>query len=511
MPRAWGENRKRQYEPTVVHERERKFDLDPGRRLPELTVAGPVATQRGPLALRLDATYFDTEDARLLRAGITLRKRTGGTDAGWHLKLPAGSGARDEVQLPTDAADSGVPRELTERVRSHVDPDGLIEIAHLHTERCQYDLLDTRGKALAVLTDDTVTGEVAGRVAHLDGWRELEIELDPAAPSGLLDTLGDALTRAGARPAHWSSKLRRLLADILPARTDVDRGSTAGEVTVAYLRTQVDALRRHDIGVRRDADDAIHQLRVAMRRLRSVLTGFRGVLDRDRTRDLTAELKWAGRALSDARDAEVLRDLITEELSAVAEVSGVDGARRILSRHVGDMVTKSRGTVHDVLTSPRYAALLGTLETLVDQPPLTPRAERPARSELRRAITRADRRLAEAVDALDDLAPGPDLDAGLHEVRKKAKQARYAADTVRPAFGRRLRTWRTSVKAIQTTLGDHHDLVEARALLSHATESDGVDAPAAFVLGILHEQARAHGAALHERFSRQWPQMPPPP
>jgi CHAD domain-containing protein len=129
---------------------------------------------------------------------------------------------------------------------------------------------------------------------------------------------------------------------------------------------------------------------------------------------------------------------------------------------------------------------------------------------LRHAIRRSRRRLGTAVDALGGaLGDGSDRDAGLHEVRKKAKQARYAADLAGPAFGNRLRRWRDAAKAIQSTLGEHHDLVEARAVLRGVATT--VPAPDAFVVGILHGRAHARAAALETEFARQWRDLPDPP
>ncbi|HJQ47774.1 MAG TPA: CYTH and CHAD domain-containing protein [Amycolatopsis sp.] len=481
---------------TVFRERERKFDLDPDRPVPRLEGAGPVARQCQPDRIVLTATYFDTADHRLLRSNVTLRKRTGGADAGWHLKVPVERDARDEVQLPLAASGTLVPPELAERVA--LDAGDLVEVAHIRTERDSYDLVDQADRRLATLTDDHVTADLPGEVVHLDSWRELEIELDAGAAGDLLDTLGDALTRAGARPSHWPSKLSRLMAEDRPARSDVGRRSTAGEVVLAYLRRQVDAVRQHDIGVRDDADDAVHQLRVAMRRLRSALTTFRRVLDRDRTKAVSDELRWAGGVLSDARDTEVLRDLFADDLS------GPGGAT--LTHHFDQAEAQSRTAAVDLLNGYRYAALLGSLEDLIHEPPLTANADRPARKELRRAIKRAHRKLSKAVDGVDEGS----VDEGLHEVRKKAKQARYAADTASPAFGSRLDSWRAAAKGIQTTLGDYHDLVEARVLLERLSRDDTAPAKAAFTFGRLYERARARGAALREQFTGQWQDVPQP-
>src|SRR5674476_553116 len=98
---------------TRYSEVERKFDVDPGALLPDLSGAA-VAVSEG-VESQLDATYFDTADTRLARQRITLRRRTGGDDAGWHLKLPAGQDERTEVRLPLGRATRTVPRSRPSR------------------------------------------------------------------------------------------------------------------------------------------------------------------------------------------------------------------------------------------------------------------------------------------------------------------------------------------------------------------------------------------------------------
>jgi hypothetical protein len=86
---------------------ELKFDADPAMSLPDLT--GEAGSVGEATESQLDATYFDTADARLARHHVTLRRRTGGDDAGWHLKLPAGQDERIEVRLPLGRATRTVP------------------------------------------------------------------------------------------------------------------------------------------------------------------------------------------------------------------------------------------------------------------------------------------------------------------------------------------------------------------------------------------------------------------
>ena len=105
---------------------EQKFDVDAGFERPSFGgLAGVSAAE--PVLHHLSATYYDTEDQRLAASKITLRRRTGGSDAGWHLKLPEGAGERREVHAPLGTAEREVPEELAALERGvlvrHLDLD----------------------------------------------------------------------------------------------------------------------------------------------------------------------------------------------------------------------------------------------------------------------------------------------------------------------------------------------------------------------------------------------------
>src|SRR6201996_1129172 len=89
---------------TDTREIELKYEIGPDAVLPPLEDLPRVASEAGPDEQKLEAEYYDTEDLRLLRAGVTLRRRRGGNDSGWHLKLPAGPQTRRGIPLPRGRA-----------------------------------------------------------------------------------------------------------------------------------------------------------------------------------------------------------------------------------------------------------------------------------------------------------------------------------------------------------------------------------------------------------------------
>ena len=124
---------------------ERKFDADPGMPLPDLSGAAGAVSEA--VETQLDATYFDTADLQLARQHITLRRRTGGDDAGWHLKLPAGRDQRTELRLPLGGQTRIVPLALASEVSSITGDRPLVPVAILHTARIERRLLDADGNA----------------------------------------------------------------------------------------------------------------------------------------------------------------------------------------------------------------------------------------------------------------------------------------------------------------------------------------------------------------------------
>jgi inorganic triphosphatase YgiF len=196
---------------------ERKFDVDPGFQRPDFAGVTPGVTATAPVVYHLSATYFDTADGRLAASKITLRRRTGGADEGWHLKLPGGlaSGegysSRQEVQLPLAAGgERDVPAAHASRVAEVTGGLPLAPIATLATERTVVTLTGADGSLLAEIADDQVTASRVPATGEPLRWREVEVEV-PTESAELQQAVADRLFAAGARPAGHGSKLARLL------------------------------------------------------------------------------------------------------------------------------------------------------------------------------------------------------------------------------------------------------------------------------------------------------------
>ena len=128
---------------------ETKYDVDDGFVVPDLGGLPGVTTVDLPVEHLLEAVYFDTADLRLLRARVTLRRRTGGPDAGWHLKLPAGT-ARRELHAPLGRAVKKPPAALLEPVTGVVRGETPRPLATLRTRRIVTVLRGPDGQLLQI-------------------------------------------------------------------------------------------------------------------------------------------------------------------------------------------------------------------------------------------------------------------------------------------------------------------------------------------------------------------------
>jgi CHAD domain-containing protein len=473
--------------------------------LPGLDTLPGVLGISGPELVQLEATYYDTADLRLLRSGITLRRRKGGDDAGWHLKLPAGPDRREEIRRPLGQAGRRAPAELANLIRASTRGRPLEQVASMTTLRQTTTLLGPAGESLAEVADDQVTARTAAGDGAPIAWREIEVELTGGSRP-LLDAADKLLRQAGLRRSGRSAKLERLLGSPVAAPSAVAAGpqATAADVVTAYLREHASALLALDPMVRRREPDAVHKMRVATRRLRSTLQSFGMVVRTEDSEQAGRELKWLGSVLGAERDAEVQARRLKQKAreTDVTVLLGPVEAR--IQAHVAKAAASSHAAVTAALNSERYYALLDALDELLSSPPAgrhaSHRASRVMPAAVRHCYRRARRRLREAVR----LPPGPDRDAALHAARKAAKRARYASEAAVPASGRAARRFAGQLKKVQSALGDHQDTVVGRSEARRLGVAAQLAGESAFTYGLFYERDACVAASLQARAERAW-------
>jgi CHAD domain-containing protein len=448
-------------------ETERKYDVPAGFELPSLIGAADVNSAEGAQSFDLDATYFDTDDLRLARNKRTLRRRTGGSDAGWHLKTPGDGSSRTEHRLPLDG--EVVPDELQSEVRAIVRERALRPVARLRTHRVETPLRDAAGRTLALVAQDQVTAETDGGEQH---WQEVEVELVDGGPQ-LLEAVERELLAAGAKPAAGPSKLVRALGDRLPAPEPT---TTEVSPVLAYAREQRDAIAAYDPGVRHGDPESVHKMRVASRRLRSTLKTFKRSFAPEPASRIGPELKWLAQQLGEVRDGQVL----SHKLLASVEREGAEFApvAQRIRENLDAKVARGREALAEDLDSQRYLALLDATDELVGAPDTT---ENDPLRRVRKALKKAD-------DLLDR-ATADGVDAELHEARKAYKRARYAVEVFVPSVGKRAKQLTKALTNLQDVLGAHQDSVVAREIL-HDLASSADDG---FRYGVLYARQEQVG------------------
>ncbi len=498
--------------PTAWMETERKFHVHGLFKLPDLVSAAWVLAE--PVAAELSATYFDTDDLRLTRWRVSLRRREGGEDEGWHLKLPVAAETREELRLPLTAGTLAAPPvALTDLVLALTRTASVREVVTLRTERTTYGLVSGDGSTLASLTDDSVS--VLDRSRTVARFRELEVELVDAGGvgDGLLSSVEEQLVAAGAVRGGQVSKVGRSLGPQASAEADVPepaavhRSAPAGLAVQAHLRRNSRALLTHDRGVRRDLPDSVHQMRVAARRLRSGLRVFAPIVIDEPSRRLRNELAWLADVLGEVRDREMLRDRLLAGLDALAADQTTDldptAAKRLIRSTYAKDLASARARTLEALRSPRYLTLLDELVNACGVPPLTDAAQLPCSEVLPPLVRRAWKRLSRDIEALD--VAGPDTD--WHEARIAAKRARYACEAVEPIFGKPARRLAGLVEQVTELLGGHQDATLAASAVRALADRDRLAGSTGFALGVLHSAERDAAARARADLFDLWPEV----
>jgi CHAD domain-containing protein len=272
---------------------------------------------------------------------------------------------------------------------------------------------------------------------------------------------------------------------------------------VDHVREQVERLIAHDPRVRLDEPDAVHQMRVASRQLRSVLGAYHPLFHREVTEPIRNELRWLAGVLGAARDAEVMHERLRALVAAEPDdlVLGP-----VLARIDNEMAARYRDAHTEVvaaLDGARYLELLVSLDALVTAPPLTDAAAGKAAAVLPRRVGATWRRVRDTARAAAATSP-EHRDEALHEVRKAAKRARYASEAVTSVFGSDATSFGAKMKDVQGVLGDQHDSVVTRAELRAMGSRAFLARENGFTFGRLHAHEQHRGDELVAAYGRFW-------
>ena len=429
--------------------------------------------------------YYDTPDRALATVGVTLRRRLENGKNLWQLKLP-GKGYRTEIELP--GGPKRPPRRLRESLIGLARGVEFEEAARLKTRRSGVKVRE-RG-VVAEIVVDSVSVMDNGRVDST--FEEIEIEVVDG-DGDILKELYGKLRRRGAQASDGRPKLFRALGLAADGAPEPSAQAPSHVRLSAYLTRQRRELLRHDPGVRLAADpEDVHQMRVGLRRARSVLATARPTLAKEVTEPLRAELKWLGGVLGPVRDLDVLLERLRAQ---VAELPADD---RFAAERLVHVLATDRELAHahlvEALESERYLALLDTFASVAQAPPLSGRTKSVAA-----LASREYRKLERDVAAL----PAEPSEEELHRIRVRAKRARYAAELAEPAVGKKASRFIANAKRLQDVIGEHQDAVVAGQRIQQAL---GVSrgGRVAFAAGRLVEREEERRGRARSKWRKAW-------
>jgi CHAD domain-containing protein len=317
-------------------------------------------------------------------------------------------------------------------------------------------------------------------------WRELEVELGEAGTEADLNRATSLLLGRGAFASRWSSKLYRALV----GQPEDAAGTTAGGALTPYLRAQCDALtaghfaisiKPFEAGATSQPHEAIHQTRVATRRLRAALRIFAPLFEEGPATRLQDDLAWFAAELGEVRDREVLRSRLSravEDLPAYLVVGPV--ASRIDDVLLSELRQHAEALLA-TMRDQRYSVLVHDLARWREQPPFTSEAAGPPEL-LADYVVAAERKVAKRMKR----ASGDNTPAELlHDVRKAGKRARYAAEAAMPVLGNEASKIAKRASRLQTLLGEHQDAIVATEVLRRIADQVADEGQNAFSYGIL--------------------------
>ncbi len=382
---------------------ETKYDVPSDALLPDLVGSANVRSSVSGAVMVLTATYYDTADHDLGSAGATLRRRTGGADDGWHLKLRLSGGERLELHRALGRGRTP-PAALTGLVTAIVRTEAVVPVATLVTHRTVHQLLGEEGAVLAELADDSVTAQRHDVEAVDLAWREWEIELVDGDRSTLAD-LDASVRRSGIEPAASESKIGRVLGSAPTAAaadpTPIRRKDPAAKVMSVALQQALSELLAADPLVRLDRPGAVPRMSRALHRVRAVLSLRRQVVG-DVSAPL-AELTWLQSVISPAERLDAAAAQVVENVTAQPRDLVIGPVKRRLDRELAGSRRRQLTEVNAALDADRYLGMLDSLSELATRDAVgsasTARAVDVIPDLADRAVHRAERRIGQLVRA----------------------------------------------------------------------------------------------------------------
>jgi inorganic triphosphatase YgiF len=457
--------------PNPPQEVELKLEVAPSEL--EKVLAHPLLGELsdGASTQTLHATYFDTPDHTLQQAGISLRVRRNGDQRIQTIKAarsPDGLAlARDEWEHEVDSDSPDYTLAEQTALQPFLEHTSSIQpVFRVTTERTLHNV-SFEGSIIEVAADRSQVEAKEKAVS----FSELELELKDGVPADLFQL---ALALSTATPLRLSFKTKaergfEAASDEQPKRVKAPPVVLRRKMTSAEAFQRVGAsclqhLMANEVIVRHTPEaDAVHQMRVALRRLRAAITLFKAVVEDERRDPIKAELKWMANVLGEARDLDVYITKVLEP--AQDEHSNDEGYQNLLAEY-RKRRDEAYQMVQETIASPRFingvleaAAWIEAGDWLRDgSKPARKRRDQPAAALAEEELGRRWKKIIKQGRNLVELDPEE-----RHQVRIEIKKLRYATEFFESLFKgggakKRKRAALSTLEALQETLGELNDI-----------------------------------------------------
>ena len=458
---------------------ERTYDLPEGGDLPDLVGAGGIIRTERQDPFDLDATYWDTERYDLVASHVTVRRRTGGHDAGWHIKRAASDTVRHEEHFPlTDDADT-VPEALLDTLATERRGRPLRPVVRITTTRTVTLLLDEDGDQVAELADDRVTAQRLDDEAPETPrtWREVEVEtvegVDEQVAEALFDALDGRFAAVGAGPAAVASKLARGLAGAPAPRLQTEdrpEKGTAARALTKRLRKLRAALLGQEARLRSGGSADLREMAATGLGTAAVLVSYRPAFADTGALDRAAE---TAEALARVTASAALAEEFVGRL-ARASSPAQDGLVDAVTRdRIAAATAERRGAAVDevaaFLRTPGFLELLDVLDDAVERPQPTAWALRSPKKVAQDVSAIEKPRVRElvrdAVDQDDETTALLERETAVREATERAWQGAMRARMAMDVLGDD-----AFPHALWKRIGDAADVLTERVRSLHALD-----------------------------------------
>lgn len=464
-------------------EEEKKFRIPPGFQFPP--------DMGEPIPPRVfTSTYFDSEHHRLGQLGLTLRKRVEQSQGVWQLKIPSGG---NRLELEIASGSRSIPWEFQDLLWSFFRKQEAVQLGKLRTRRKGVHIRKD-GQVLAEVVLDSVALIRDKTVVH--SFQEVEVELQEGT-AAQLKPIRKILLHAGAEEKPLQPKIFQALQLSYPLTVEFsDSSAPPSDHIRERLHSQYLQMLQNDPGTRLGRDsEALHQMRVATRRMRAIIRAVSSFLAPEWTEQVRQELGWIGSLLGEVRDWDVLFEFFRQNFHDFS--SPEQRSYQTILKNFEDQRSVARAKLLEGLRSDRYLNLLNHFEDSLNHLPF-----QPTPLTLTEIARTAFHKVQDFANTSDSLFRKFEL----HHTRRLLKRTRYAVELAEPFLGKRAKRFIQQAKVAQDLLGRHQDAVVAeQRLLAFKQHSRGTGI--AYVTGLMVERLRNLQSQVHQQIPKQWEKL----